>query len=212
QNLALVNGKDITFEDNRFEDPGQPGGPGSTVIDIEPNTPGDRIENVVIRNNVIDARNNKIQAGNGIVVQSGAGTKLVGPILVEGNTIYGGNNVGKITNSLAVGIYAFGRTMKDVTIRNNIVTRTGQSGLRIQGTHVTITDNKFTDVGGGGIAGFFVAVRDSLIENNSFKYTGSGPASAVVQTATPFGINNTIRNNPGMVFPAPAPQGQGRKQ
>jgi hypothetical protein len=202
QNLALVNGTDITFENNRFENPGQPGGPGSTVIDLEPNDEHDRIERVVIRNNFIDARGNKIQAGNGIVLQSGSGTTQVGPILVEGNTIYGGNNLPPaVTNSLSNGIYTIGWTMKDVTIRNNRVTRVGQSGLRLEGTRMTVVNNRFEDVGGGGIPGFFLAVKDSRIENNQFVFSGIGPADASVEIKPPFG-NNVVRNNPGMGFPA----------
>jgi hypothetical protein len=201
QNLALVNGRNITFENNRFVDPGQPGGPGSTAIDLEPNDADDHLENVVVRNNLIDARTAKIQAGNGIVVQSGSGTRMVGPILVEGNTVYGGSNQGTITNSLSNGIYAFGITMKDVTIRNNRVTRTGQCGLRIEGIRFTVLNNQFTDVGGGGTPGFYMAeVRESHIEGNSFQYTGVGPADATVKIVGRF-QNNVVRNNPGMGFP-----------
>ena len=198
QNLALSNGRNITFENNRFVNPGQPGGPGATVIDLEPNNVDDRIENVVIRNNLIDARTHTIQAGNGILVQSGSGTTHVGPILIEGNTVYGGNNVGAHTNILSNGIYVFGITMKDVTIRNNQVTRTGQMGLRIEGTRFTVVNNRFTDVGGGGTAGFLVGdVSDSRIEGNVFVNTGTGPASGEVQVVGRF-LNNVVRNNRGI--------------
>ncbi|HEX8501189.1 MAG TPA: right-handed parallel beta-helix repeat-containing protein [Pyrinomonadaceae bacterium] len=201
QNLALVNGRNITFENNRFVNPGQPGGPGSTVIDLEPNGADDHLENVVIRNNLIDARTHTIQAGNGIVIQSGSGTRFVGPVLVEGNTIYGGSNQGTITNILSNGIYAFGHTMKDVTIRNNKVIRTGQSGLRIEGTRFTITGNEFTDVGGGGIPGFYMGdVSDSRIEGNRGFYSGNGPSDFNVQIVGQF-KRNTVRNNGGMGFP-----------
>lgn len=201
QNLALVNGVDITFENNRFEDPGQPGGPGATVIDLEPNSEKDRMQRVVVRNNLIDARKQTIQAGNGIVVQSGSNTTLLGPILIEGNTIYGGNNVPpNTTNVLSNGIYVFGITMKDVTIRNNSVTRTGQSGMRLEGSRFTVTDNKFMDVGGGGTAAFYMAITDSRVENNSVGASGNGPADGHVETHPPFS-NNVIRNNPGFVFP-----------
>jgi hypothetical protein len=202
QNLALVNGRNITFENNTFIDPGQPGGPGSTAIDLEPNDVDDHVENVRLRNNVIDARTAVIQAGNGILVQSGSGTRFVGPILIEGNTVYGGSNQGTITNSLSNGIYVFGITMKDVTIRNNRVTRTGQCGLRIEGTRFTVLNNQFTDVGGGGTPGFYMGdVSASRIEGNSFTYTGVGPADATVLLVGPF-RNNVVRNNPGMGFPA----------
>jgi hypothetical protein len=202
QNLALVNGRNITFEKNTFIDPGQPGGPGSTAIDLEPNDVDDHVENVVIRDNLIDARKSTVQAGNGILVQSGSGTRFVGPILVEGNTVYGGSNQGTITNILSNGIYVFGITMKDVTIRNNRVTRTGQCGLRIEGTRFTVLNNRFTDVGGGGTPGFYMAdVSASRIEGNSFTYTGVGPADATVMLVGPF-RNNVVRSNPGMGFPA----------
>lgn len=201
QNLALVNGRNIIFENNRFVNPGQPGGPGSTVIDLEPNAADDHLENVVVRNNLIDARTHNIQAGNGILVQSGSGTRLVGPVLIEGNTIYGGSNQGTITNILSNGIYAFGPTMKDVTIRNNKVIRTGQSGLRIEGTRFTVLNNQFTDVGGGGIPGFYIAdVSDSRIEGNTYSYSGAGPADNTVHIVAPF-ARNTVRNNTGMAFP-----------
>jgi hypothetical protein len=201
QNLALVNGRNITFENNRFVNPGQPGGPGSTVIDLEPNGDNDHVENVVIRNNFIDARTHNIQAGNGILVQSGSGTRFVGPILIEGNTIYGGSNQGTITNILSNGIYVFGLTMKDVTIRNNKVIRMGQCGMRLEGVRFTVTGNEFVDVGGGGIPGFYMGdVRDSRIEGNRFTYTGAGPASGDVQIVGQF-RNNVVRNNPGIGFP-----------
>lgn len=203
QNLALANGRNITFEDNRFVNPGQPGGPGSTVIDLEPNHVDDHLENIVIRNNFIDARTHRIQAGNGIVVQSTSLTRFVGPVLIEGNTIYGGNNVPpEITNILSNGIYVFGQTMRDVTIRNNKVTRTGQSGLHLEGSHFTVLNNQFTDVGGGGLPGFHMEdVFDSRIEGNSFTYTGVGPGDATVLIKRQF-LRNVVRNNPGMGFPA----------
>jgi len=202
QNLALVNGRNIVLENNRFVTAGQAGGPGSTNIDLEPNDANDHLENVIIRNNQIDVRNSEIPTtGNGIVVQSGSGTPHIGPILIEGNTIIGGEIAGTVTNVLSNGIYAFGPTMKDVTIRNNRVTRTGQSGLHIEGTHFTVTGNQFIDVGGGGTPGFVIAVTDSTITGNTFTYSGKGPADARVEMMGT-NRNNVIRNNPGFGFPA----------
>jgi hypothetical protein len=189
QNLALVNGRNILFENNRFLAPGQEGGPGSTNIDAEPNDHRDHLENVTIRNNYIDA------------TESGSGTPNVGPILIENNTIIGGSIVGMITNKMSNGIYVFGGTMKNVTIRNNKVTRMGQAGLRIEGTRFIVTGNEFTDVGGGGTAGFYMGdVTDSRIENNRFTYTGQGPADPTVNVVGT-SRNNVIRNNPGIGFP-----------
>lgn len=176
QNLAMVNGRNILFENNRFIKAGQAGGPGSTNIDLEPNMATDRLENITIRNNFIDVRDSDIPTtGNGILVQSGSGTPHVGPILIEGNTVIGGSIEGTVTNVLSNGIYVFGVTMRDVTIRNNKVTRTGQAGIRIEGTRFTVTGNQFTDIGGGGIPGFYMAASDSRITNNTLRYSGNGP-------------------------------------
>ena len=177
QNLALVNGKNIVFEGNRFVKSGQVGGPGNTNIDLEVNEGEDRLENVIIRNNVIDVRDSDVSpTGNGIVVNSTSGTPYVGPILIEKNTIIGGETVGKITNYMSNGIYVFGSTIRNVTIRDNTIRRTGQSGIRIEGTRFVVRDNQLFDVGGGGTPGFVVVATDSQIVNNSMTYSGAGPA------------------------------------
>lgn len=199
QNLALVNGRNILFEGNKFMAAGQRGGPGSTNIDLEPNSATDHLENVTIRNNLIDVRESEIPTtGNGIVVQSGSGTPHVGPILVEGNTIIGGSNQGTITNVLSNGIYIIGATMRDVTIRNNVITRTGQAGINLDGcTRITVVNNRLTDVGGGGIPGFVVSnVTESRVEGNTFTYSGAGPADGriVISGAS---HRNIYRNNNG---------------
>src|ERR1700730_310292 len=108
QNLALVNGRNITFEGNRFIASGQRGGPGNTNIDLEPNEATDHLQNIIIRNNFIDVHDSEMPTtGNGIVVQATTGTPYVGPILVENNRIIGGSNQGVITNVLSNGIYVF---------------------------------------------------------------------------------------------------------
>ena len=197
QNLALVNGRNIVFEGNRFMAPGQSGGPGSTNIDLEPNGPGDRLQNVTIRNNFIDVRQSEVPtSGNGIVVQSNSATNLVGPILVEGNTIIGGSNQGTITNILSNGIYVFGPATRDVTVRNNTITRTGQSGMRIEGTRIVVENNKMTDIGGGGTPGFVVTATNSRIVNNTFTYTGRGPADGRMVISRD-SHNNVYQNNHG---------------
>jgi hypothetical protein len=204
QNLAVVNGKNILFENNRFLAPGQLGGPGSTAIDVEPNEQQDRIQNITIRNNYLDFRGSELPtAGNGILVQSASifpqGTpNLVGPFLIEGNTIIGGNLEGPPAIPLSNAIYAFGQSMRDVTIINNRVTRTGQAGIHLEGTRFTVRDNQLTDVGGGGIPGFrMVSVTDSRITGNSFTYTGRGSADGTI-AITGSSKNNVIRDNPGL--------------
>ena len=197
QNLALVNGRNIIFEGNRFVASGQTGGPGNTNIDLEPNEATDHLENVIIRNNLIDVRDSEMPTtGNGIVVQATSGTSYVGPILVENNKIIGGSIQGVVTNHLSNGIYVFGPTMRNVTIRNNVITRTGQSGISIEGTRITVTNNQLNDVGGGGTPGFTVNATDCQIVNNTYTYSGNGPADGrIVVSAN--SNNNTFKNNRG---------------
>jgi Right handed beta helix region len=200
QNLALVNGRNILFEGNRFITSGQRGGPGNTNIDVEPNESTDRLQNVTIRNNVIDVRNSEMSpTGNGIVVQATTGTPYVGPILIENNTIIGGSIEGNITNVLSNGIYVFGVTMRDVTIRNNEITRTGQSGINVQGTRINVTNNRLKDVGGGGTPGFVVAATDSRITDNTFMYSGQGPADGSI-AIQPGSERNIYQNNRGFTL------------
>lgn len=197
QNLALVNGKNIVFEGNRFMTSGQVGGPGNTNIDLEVNEGTDRLENVIIRNNLIDVRNSEVSpTGNGIVVQSTSGTPYVGPILIEKNTIIGGETQGTITNVLSNGIYVFGITMRDVTIRDNTIRRTGQSGIRIEGTRIIVSNNQLFDVGGGGTPGFVVVATNSQIVGNTLTYSGKGPVDGTL-LVMPESKGNIIQNNRG---------------
>jgi hypothetical protein len=197
QNLALVNGRNITFEGNRFVASGQRGGPGNTNIDLEPNEATDHLEQIIIRNNFIDVHDSEMPTtGNGIVVQATTGTPYVGPILIENNRIIGGSTQGNVTNKLSNGIYVFGGTMRDVTIRNNVITRTGQSGISIEGTRIIVANNQLIDVGGGGTPGFTVNAHHSQIVNNTLTYSGLGPVDGriVVSAAS---SNNTFVNNRG---------------
>ncbi|HEX5707777.1 MAG TPA: right-handed parallel beta-helix repeat-containing protein [Pyrinomonadaceae bacterium] len=193
QNIAVTNGRNILVEGNRILAPGQRGGPGSSAIDLESNDAADHLEQITIRNNHIDMRDSELDsAGNGIIVQSGSGTPHVGPVLVEGNTLIGGyNEPNRVTNKMSNGIYVIGVTMKDVTVRNNTITRTGQAGINVEGTRIYVRNNRLTDVGGGGTAGFMVgSIGQSEIVDNEFVYTGHGPVehTIVVRGITPRSI------------------------
>jgi hypothetical protein len=197
QNLALVNGKNIVFEGNRFLTSGQIGGPGNTNIDLEVNEGTDHLENVIIRNNLIDVRKSDTSpTGNGIVIQATSGTPYIGAIVVEKNTIIGGETEGTVTNVLSNGIYIYGATMRDVTIRDNTIRRTGQSGIRIEGSRIVVSNNQMFDVGGGGTAGFVVIATDSQITGNTLTYSGNGPADGTLHVL-PGSARNVIQNNRG---------------
>ena len=201
QNLALVNGRDILFEGNRFLATGQRGGPGSTNIDLETNEGQDHLENVIIRKNLIDVRESEISpTGNGIVIQATSGTPHIGNILVEENTIIGGSNTGVITNVMSNGIYVFGPSIRGVTVRNNVITRTGQAGINLEGRELVVINNQLTDVGGGGTPGFYVqSVTNSRIVGNTLTYTGSGPVDERM-LVTGDSRGNVYENNRGFAM------------
>ena len=56
-----------------------------------------------------------------------------------------------------------------MTIRNNVITGTGQSG--IEGI---VSNNQLHDIGGGGIPGFRVKATNSQIVNNTLTSSAGG--------------------------------------
>src|SRR5258705_5006669 len=97
------------------------------------------------------------------------------------------------------GIVVFGATMKDVTVRDNVITRTGQTGMTIGGTRIHVTNNRLTDVGGGGTPGFTIDATNSEFVGNTLTYTGSGPADnrMIISERS---RANTFQNNGGWVL------------
>lgn len=174
QNLALSNGQDIEFAFNRFINPGspEPGAPGSSPIDLEPNNSGDRILRVRIHHNTIDAGGSNWTSGNAILVQATAWfSPRVEDVIVEDNQIVGGSMTLPITNSITHGIYVSGganQQVRNVVIRRNSIVR-ASAGIRVEGTGIVVEDNTLDSVGGGGTAGFQVYGSGNTIRRNSFK-------------------------------------------
>lgn len=193
QAIALVNGENIEISGNRILRPGQAGGPGASSIDLEVNSGDDRLVNVRITNNFIDHQNAEMDTtGNGIIVNSGdAG--LVSNVLVDSNVIIGGSVNEPVTNVLSNGIFVFGALMQGVTITNNKITRTGQSGIRLQGSNLICEDNTLISVGGGGILGFVANVNNTRLQRNSLVCM-AGPCDNTMKVE---GTGNTVRDNPG---------------
>lgn len=208
QAIACVNCEDVEISGNRVMRPGLPGGPGCTSIDLEMNAADDRMVRVKVTNNLIDHRFSEVittATGNGIVVNGGDSAHIEA-VEVSGNEIIGGGfeeiqGMGRtLTNRLSNGIYVFGPKLSNVTVRDNRITRTGQSGIHIEGARLTVLNNQMTDVGGGGTPGFYViAVTDSRVVGNVFKYTGVGPADSriLIEGAT---SRNVFSNNSGFTM------------
>jgi hypothetical protein len=169
QNLSLVNGKNVIFANNTFRDPSQTGGPGVTVIDLEVNSAADdRMENIQIINNILDARNSQISPhGNFIAYQPG--TTYSGPTRISGNIAFSDfhTSSGIILTSNA----------KDVEISNNILFSMGQSGIYAQGTRLSVFGNTLIDTGLGGIPALnVIGVTASDFKDNILKNPTAGTA------------------------------------
>jgi hypothetical protein len=198
QSLALVNGRRIIFEYNDFDATGQFGGPGSHPIDLELNGPDDVLYDVMIRGNYIDMREAAVN-GNGIIAQVSTGSQEVGEIHIEDNLLIGGNPYPPVTNMMSNGIYVFGATMRNATIKGNRIWRTGQSGLNLEGAGIVCTDNELVNVGGGGLPGVLLnslrkGDRESEFYNNTFRWTGDGPQDNRILKVN---CEVKMENNPG---------------
>lgn len=141
QALALINGKNINFFDNRFDIRGLTGTYNFTLIDVEPNNPEDRVENVAIRNNYFDMRSaGALSYGNAIWVQA-ANVPSAKNVVVEGNTAIGGP-----TNTFLSGLVAYG--VDGLRVSGNNFQRAVQLPMRIQNcVNVLVDRNNLYDSG-----------------------------------------------------------------
>ena len=155
QNAAVTSCVGCRITDNRFRAPGQPGGPGVTVIDVEPNT-GDSIDDLVISGNTIDASDSPLDAAgpkvnNGIAVQAENPTVVFRGVRVTNNTIIGARHSQPSYNLINwAGILLRGARNTEVsrnTIRRvsrGILVDTGSTGFRIDANTLISTGSGST--------------------------------------------------------------------
>lgn len=182
--IAVVNGRNITIDKNTFYDLGQVSGPGgSYAIDFEVNTPTDVIENVVVTNNLLDARGSVlVPFGNFITYQP---NPKQGPALFSSNTVIGGL---KTSNGVIMSPHA-----RDVVISDNNFSGLGQSGLYLSGSRLCVRGNRLSDTGTGGNYSISVSdVTDSWIGENIILNPTIGLSAIVEQGAS---NNNVYVNN-----------------
>lgn len=199
QAAAVVNGRNVVIDGNTFKDSGRPGAnQGMTAIDVEPNDPRDIAQNITITNNLVDSRGSGFLHGNGILVQNSAGTRDFGPVLVERNTVVGGELTPQGgTGNVAIGIYVAGHT-QNVRVVNNTVRRVSHSGIRLQlTTRNYVAGNTLVSTGSGGIGAFEVIdTTDSEIVNNVVSVDpNSQAATSVIQEAGTTTARNVYRGN-----------------
>ncbi len=178
QNIAVTNADAVVITGNTMKNPGQTGGPGVSVIDVEPNV-GDRTTNVKIHGNLIDTTNSPLGSGasivtNGIVVQNGNGATPFGHIEVAANTIIGTDHSNNAFNRIAyAGILV--RTAADVRVADNFVRRVNR-GLVVDADASGITVERNTLVTTGSPSSHSFSIDDS--SNNKI-------------------LNNVLYNQPG---------------
>lgn len=197
QTVAVVNGRNIKIDSNTFKNSGRDARMGMTPIDIEPNNPSDIAQHIEITNNLIDSRGSTFAHGNGILVQNSAGTRNFGPVLVERNTIIGGELQPHVGGNIHTGIYVAGHT-QDVRVVDNTITRVSHSGIRLQvSTRNYVARNRLTSTGTGGIPSFDVQdTTDSEIVDNVVSLDPNSPiGTRVIQETGTTSRNNRYRGN-----------------
>jgi hypothetical protein len=171
QNLAVTNGAGIKVTNNRFYAPGAPGGPGVTVIDVEPNT-GDTIDGVDIAQNLIDATDSAGDSGgwkttNAIAINAGNPTKKFAGVVVHDNIIIAGR-------------------------KTDVGSRISYSNILIRSaSKVIVRDNKMNH--GSRCILLDTDSSENLIEHNTIENCGSGSTYPInLQTGT---TRNRILDN-----------------
>jgi hypothetical protein len=178
QNIAVTNAEGVIITGNTMKNPGQTGGPGLTVIDVEPNF-FDHTKSIKIHGNLIDTTGSPIAptasyVTNGIVVQNANQANPFGHIEVSSNTIIGTDHSNANYNGISyAGIMVL--TATDVRIADNYVRRAAR-GIVIAGDSSGITVERNTLATCGSPSGYPFSVEDS--SNNKI-------------------LNNVLYNQPG---------------
>ncbi|MCM3874493.1 MAG: right-handed parallel beta-helix repeat-containing protein [Pyrinomonadaceae bacterium] len=203
QNLALTNVVGAIVRKNRFIAPGISGGPGTAVIDVEPNT-NDVVDNVLIEGNLIDATEapggpNGAQTICGIVVNALNPTTGFRNVRVVGNTIIGSTPTAPSGRISYAGILI--RGAPGVLVERNFIQRVNRGVLMDYGASATVVrGNTLLSCGSGGTGAIEISdssnnvVIDNVMDN--------APGETVYSAVTSKGIaqsgssrNNRIENN-----------------
>lgn len=166
QNIAVTNADNVKVLRNTMKAPGQPGSPGVSVIDVEPNF-RDRATNVEIAYNTIDASENEhFRATNGIVIQNGIRATPFGNISVHDNTIMGADHAERRNRIIYAGVLL--RHVTGVTVNNNTLHRVSRCIVVDNGSeNNTLEGNKLFDCGSGSTDPIMVlhSTRNRFVRN-----------------------------------------------
>jgi len=203
QNLALTNVVGAIVRKNRFMAPGISGGPGTAVIDVEPNT-NDAVDNVLIEGNLIDATDAPIgpsgaQTIFGIVINGLNPTTVFRNVRVVGNTIIGSPPTAPAGRISYAGILV--RGAPGVIVERNFVQRVNRGILLDSGASGTmVTGNTLLSCGSGGTGAIEIGDSSNNVVTNNVMDNAPGEtvysaerAKLIIQSGT--SRSNRIENN-----------------
>jgi hypothetical protein len=170
QGLNVVNGQRVQIINNVIKDHNRISGSNGTGIDLETNANSDTLKNITIEGNTLDFRNSpQPSAGNGINIQS-SGQKNYGPVVVRNNTLIGDELTATAAGHMVYGIIVTAGT-KNVTIVNNTIQRTSNSGIAAYGTQHTIEGNKLISVSrpAENPALHLIGATNCVVRNNTIR-------------------------------------------
>lgn len=196
QDASTVNARLATISDNFFEKPGQAGGPGNTLIDIEPNSEHDLVQYTIIANNEA-VTHEAFQNGHGnYIAFQPANAERGGPALIRYNKL---NSATQITNWTSNGVIMKPES-RDVLIYGNSFYGCGQMGFYALGTRIYIFDNLLDSCGGGGNpAVMYEQIYDSLFFSNTFQNNMPSSTQNNILEIAP-SDRNIFAQNPGATY------------
>lgn len=207
QNIAVTNGDGVIVDANEMRTPGQLGGPGVSVIDVEPNS-GDRLRNVRVSNNRIDATlSTTFSVTNGIVVQN-YNTTNYGPVEVIGNTLIGAtHDTPKNDYIIYAGVLL--NNAPNVHIRNNYIQRVPW-GIKLNpgANGFIIVGNELVSCGSGSTYVISIVDASNGLVAHNYLHEGVGDQVSVGVSALQIVENtlggplkgNVYSNNYGAVY------------
>lgn len=183
---ALVNGRDVNIEGNRFV--GVQPGSSTAYVDLEINAPYDRIENFRVMNNTFDSSASTPSANRWPIVMYGANTNP-GPGIISNNVIMGGtgNHVCTPTNAIFVGA-------ENVMITSNSIKYFCHAGILLPSSaqHNIVSNNVLKYTGDPAVItveGQYNYVTNNIVDGFQTSPDTEGYFAQIAETST---ANNNI--------------------
>jgi len=161
QALAILSSVDTQIYDNYWTVQTIDVATNATLLDVEPNDPRDRVENLTIRDNFFDMRSAPGLNINGIAIQA-LGVSSVKNVAIENNIFIGESSSGFIGAFSGYGI-------DGLKVINN-VTKNGTSAFSFYNCRNVVMSNNYSFQNGdvtGYLSSFHLtAIRDGIINGN----------------------------------------------